>query len=239
MAKPLCVTILSGGMDSTTLAYCLQSTHKQIFVSFDYGQRHVKELQCASITASKLGCEHIVIPLPIGKYLKGSSLTDEVAVPHGHYEEDTMRQTVVPGRNAIMLSIAWGIATAYKADAVAYGAHVGDAAQYPDCRPEFVDSLTNALKLGVWDGPKELMVPFLRSRKMQILGVGLGIKVPYEDTWTCYEGGVQSCGRCGSCCERLEAFYANSAADPLEYKDRTSWMEYLEAFRRKEEEGKI
>jgi|SRR5277367_652703 len=226
---PKAVTILSGGMDSTTLVYQLAKDYEQILISFDYGQRHKRELACAAITAKKLDLEHIVIELPVGPYLTGSSLTDtSVQMPHGHYEEENMRKTVVPGRNAIMLSIAWGVATARKAEIVAYGAHAGDHAIYPDCRPEFIHRLVGALKLGVWDGPEDLLVPYQYSSKADIVRSGLDLEVPYQDSWTCYEGGEVSCGICGSCCERLEAFNKNSVEDPLEYQDRTTWKKFLE-----------
>lgn len=228
------VTILSGGMDSTTLAYDIASLGRhQYFLSFDYGQRHKFELVMASRTAAALGCEHSIIDLPISKLLTGSSLTDSsVQVPHGHYEEESMKATVVPGRNAIMLSIAWAVAACKQAKVVACGVHAGDHAIYPDCRPEFLRSLTQSLFLGTgFDGPVDIFAPYIGITKVEILQRGVELSVPYEQTWTCYEGdGKQACGRCGSCCERLTAFATVSIEDPLLYKDRKYWIEAANKF---------
>ena len=133
------LAIVSGGLDSVTLAYFL-ARHKQLkgMLSFDYGQRHKKELQFAVLAADRLGVKHYRIDLAsIAQHLKGSALTDDVPVPEGHYAADNMKQTIVPNRNAIMLAVAFGIAPANGFNAVAVAVHWGDHFVYPNYRPEF------------------------------------------------------------------------------------------------------
>ena len=132
--------ICSGGLDSTTLAYKIAKDYTLAgLISFDYGQRHKKELDYAALTATDLNVQHHIIDIShIGKLLSGSALTDNIDVPDGHYAEETMKITVVPNRNAIMLTIAYGIASAAKAEAVATAVHGGDHFIYPDCRPDFI-----------------------------------------------------------------------------------------------------
>lgn len=215
------VTILSGGMDSATLAYGVnRSLNEQHLISFYYGQKHSKELERAAAIASFLKSPHHIINLSdVGPLLKGSALTDNIPMPEGHYAEENMRLTVVPNRNAIMLSIAYGIAIGEVADYVYFGAHAGDHYIYPDCRPEFVDALNLALQSGNQTNIA-ILAPFIHLDKAQILAKGLEMKVPYEHTWTCYKGTEKACGVCGSCQERLWAFYQNNATDPLPYASR-------------------
>jgi len=217
------VLILSGGADSATLAYALRAEgHELSAISFDYGQRHKRELVAAATIARALEIDHQVVTLPgLGALLKGSALTDgQVPVPHGHYNEESMRQTVVPNRNTIMLSIAWGVACAEGADRLALGIHAGDHFIYPDCRPEYVQHLETALRLGTIGHRKEglhLYAPFLHWTKAEIIREGGKLGVPFHLTWTCYEGGDSACGQCGSCRERLEAFALAHLSDPLPY----------------------
>lgn len=225
------VTIISGGMDSATLAYAIDRQHdsdsekvQQHFLSFNYGQKHIKELECAAKIACIIGGEHQVVDLSsLGPLLKGSALTDtgNVSMPEGFYAEENMRLTVVPNRNAIMLSIAWGVAVSENAEFVYYGAHAGDHFIYEDCRPDFVFALSTAFRLGTHGNfPEKIMAPFLDIDKSEILRRGLKMKVPYEQTWTCYKGGSIACGRCGSCQERLWAFRQVGEEDPLTYQSR-------------------
>lgn len=210
------VVILSGGMDSTTLAYDLVNKKYEVFaLSFDYGQKHRKELVKAMVTATNLGIRHEVIDLSyLSKFLK-SSLTDSTQqVPEGHYADDNMKSTVVPNRNMIMLSIAIGYAITVGADTVAYGAHAGDHAIYPDCRPQFVWEMQKVADICHFT-PVKLYAPYLSIHKGEIAILGKMLKVPYENTWTCYVGGEKPCGRCGSCVERAEAFAFAGMEDPL------------------------
>lgn len=191
-------------------------------LSFDYGQRHKKELAFAELCAKRLKAAFDIISLSeLGKYLKGSALTDDIAVPDGHYAAPTMAITVVQNRNAIMLSIAYGIAVAENAEIVAIGTHGGDHFIYPDCRPEFIASF-DAMQRHAVDGfghPKlRLESPFLHFGKYQIAKLGSVLQVPYGDTWSCYKGGEKHCGTCGTCVERKEAFELAGILDPTEYE---------------------
>jgi len=214
------LVVFSGGMDSTTLVWSLRSQgHEVSLVSFDYGQRHRRELRSATDVARHLDVEHQTIDLTgLRPLLKGSALTDaSVDVPHGHYESETMKATVVPNRNAIMTSIAWGIAVAEDMDAVALGIHAGDHAIYPDCRPEFHKAIEVALQLGTDRLSMKLLAPFIRMTKTDIAKLGGALGVRYDLTWTCYEGGEVHCGKCGACQERQEAFRDSEVSDVTEY----------------------
>lgn len=217
------VVVLSGGMDSTVLAYQLASTaDRLVAVSFDYGQRHAKELFYASATATKLGIEHNVIDLHgLRALLKGSALTDfDVDVPHGHYADDNMRVTVVPNRNMIMLSIAVGVAVAERCSRACIAVHAGDHAVYPDCRPDFIAAAARAAVLGnagFTEPDFDVWAPYVRLSKTDIARLGDAYDVPWADTWSCYEGLAVHCGKCGTCVERREAFELAGVDDPTEY----------------------
>lgn len=191
-------------------------------ISFDYGQRHGIELQYAMQEMARLCVPHAVISLRnLQGILQGSALTSpDIAVPHGHYQAETMRKTVVPGRNTIMLSLAMAYAESLimqgKADtaSVWYGAHSGDHHIYPDCRAEYVKAMQETFRLAT-DGLVDLQVPYLHGDKEQILIDGLGWGLDYARSWTCYEGGLRPCGKCGSCQERAEAFAKIEMDDPL------------------------
>lgn len=199
------VCILSGGMDSTTLLYYLKDINDVYVLSFDYGQRHKKELEYAQKTTQKLGLNHKIINLnSINELLKGSALTDNIAVPEGHYEDESMKLTVVPNRNMIMLAIATGYAVSIGATKVFCGVHSGDHAIYPDCRPEFIDKLSEVTKIANYI-PVVIEAPFRNLTKKEIAVIGKELNVPYEDSWTCYKGLEKPCGKCGACQERIEA----------------------------------
>ncbi len=221
------LVICSGGLDSVTLAHKIASEHRLLgLVSFDYGQRHRKELDFAALCASRLDAPHTVIDISqIGAQLAGSALTDNIDVPDGHYAEESMKITVVPNRNAIMLSIAYGIASSRKAGAVAAAFHGGDHYIYPDCRPPFVAAFEKMQKLAIEGEPGiELFTPFLSLTKAGIVSEGSKLGVPFAQTWSCYKGGDAHCGRCGTCVERREAFHLAGVADPTPYADPDYWI---------------
>lgn len=222
------VTLLSGGMDSTTLLYWAMAQTKHVrAMSFNYGQRHRKELIAAKNIANLNGIIHTEIDLHrLGPELAmgGSSLVDySTPVPEGHYAADNMAITVVPNRNAIMLSIAVGIAVAIGYDTVLFAPHSGDHDIYPDCRTDFVSAFTDAMILA--NRPHEIMVraPFVHKSKADIATLGHALHVPFDMTWSCYKGGTMHCGRCGTCVERAEAFAKAGVIDPTLYEDTQYW----------------
>lgn len=218
------VVIVSGGLDSATLVYHLRAQGCRVrMLSFDYGQRHRRELDCARQTAQDLRLSHQVVDLrPVGALLTGSALTDAaVTVPDGHYTDASMRVTVVPNRNALMLDIAVAVAVTAGCGAVAFGGHGGDHPVYPDCRPEFVQAFTTSARLanaGFLPAGFRVLAPFLGLSKAGIVRLGVSYGVPFERTWSCYNGGAQHCGTCGTCTERREAFRLAQVADPTPYE---------------------
>ncbi len=213
------VVIYSGGMDSfTVLNKAIQDGYQVYPLSFDYGQRHKKELDYAARVCAKLGVPHKIVDISaINQLIGGSSLTSDIDVPEGHYEEESMKSTVVPNRNMILLSLAIGYAVSLEADKVYYGAHSGDHAIYPDCRPEFVEQMNQVSQIANYQ-PVEIYSPYLHVSKIDILTDGLNMGLDYSDTWTCYNGRELACGKCGACQERLEAFAKNKVTDPLQYE---------------------
>jgi 7-cyano-7-deazaguanine synthase len=146
-----------------------------------------------------------------------NALTDShVAVPEGHYEEASMKATVVPNRNMLLIAVAASWAMSLKASSVAYGAHGGDHAIYPDCRPVFADALDKAIRLADWH-EVSLERPFVGMDKTGIVRRGVELRVPLELTWSCYVGGDKHCGKCGTCVERKEAFIQAGVKDPTAY----------------------
>ncbi|ALO41861.1 7-cyano-7-deazaguanine synthase QueC [Pseudoalteromonas phenolica] len=213
------VVIYSGGMDSyTVLNKAIKSGFDVYALSFNYGQRHVKELEVAANVCADLNVHHKVVDISaINQLIGGSSLTDDIEVPEGHYEEESMKSTVVPNRNMILLSLAVGYAVSLKANKVFYGAHSGDHAIYPDCRPEFVEKMSDVCRIANYE-EVEIVCPYLNNSKIEILTDGLKMGLDYSNTWTCYNGREKACGKCGACQERLEAFSLNNASDPLPYE---------------------
>ncbi|CUK17893.1 7-cyano-7-deazaguanine synthase [Ruegeria denitrificans] len=221
------IVICSGGLDSVSLAHMVARDHQLTgLISFDYGQRHRKELDYAALCAKRLGVPHDIIDLrPVGAVLTGSALTDDVDVPDGHYAEDSMRVTVVPNRNAIMLTVAFGAAAASGANAVATAVHGGDHFIYPDCRPEFTQAFETMQKHAL-DGYADvsLFTPFVHRSKADIVTEGARCETPFSQTWSCYKGGEYHCGRCGTCVERREAFHFANVKDPTIYEDPEFWV---------------
>jgi len=219
MKQSKTVLIYSGGIDSTVLLYdLLNSGHDVQALSVNYGQRHGKELDCAKSLCKQLNVEHHVADLTaLNPLLSGSSLTSpHVQVPEGHYEDESMKATVVPNRNMILLSIATGWAMSTGASSVSYAAHSGDRAIYPDCREEFADAMNSVMEIAGWD-KVSLNRPFSSLTKADIVKLGDELGVPFEQTWSCYKGGQVHCGVCGTCVERREAFQLAGVTDSTIY----------------------
>ena len=214
------VVIYSGGMDSYTVLHkAIEEGLTPFALTFDYGQRHVKEITVASKVCSELAIHHKVIDITaINQLIGGSSLTDSsIDVALGHYQNDNMKSTVVPNRNMILLSMAIGYAVSIGAEKVYYGAHSGDHEIYPDCRPIFVEKMNEVASVANYEHT-EIYSPYLNSNKIGILKDGLRMGLDYSKTWTCYNGRDKACGKCGSCVERLEAFEKNNLTDPIPYE---------------------
>lgn len=217
------VCLLSGGMDSTTLAYVAKDMGYEIVaLHFTYGQRtEAKERSCARTVARMLDAEEFVeISLEHFKKIGTSSLTDE-SIPVEEYagEEEVIPSTYVPFRNANLLAIATSLAEARRAEAIFIGVQTGDYPGYPDCRPEFIEAFQRAVDLGTAADPRiTLMTPFVRMTKVDIVRKGLLLGVPYERTWSCYQNNDRACGVCSSCHYRREAFRELGLEDPIEYE---------------------
>ena len=213
------VVLCSGGMDSVTALYWARREHAVVAVaSFDYGAKHnPRVLPLAAELAARLGVRHEVIPLEFVNRLFSSDLLQSGgAVPDGHYEAANMRQTVVPFRNAIMLSIAAGFAESVGAEGLVIAAHGGDHAIYPDCREDFMRAMGDAMRLGTY-AQVQLLRPFITRTKGEIVAEGTRLGVDFARTWSCYKGGAIHCGMCGTCVERREAFLQAGVPDPTTY----------------------
>ena len=212
------VLILSGGMDSVTLLYDY-SERIALAVSFDYGSNHnAREIPFARLHCERLGIRHIVIPLDfMAQYFTSSLLRGADAIPEGHYADDNMKSTVVPFRNGIMLSVAVGLAESEGLTHVMMANHGGDHAVYPDCRPEFVASFSEAARTGTYPGIT-LLAPYTNLTKGQSAAKGKQLGIDYSETWSCYKGGEHHCGRCGTCVERREALAEAGISDSTLYE---------------------
>ncbi len=209
--------VLSGGLDSTTMLYEYQ--HRiGLAVSFHYGSNHNdRELAFAKMHCERLGIPHMLIRLPFFKDIFHSSLLEGAdAIPEGNYDEENMKSTVVPFRNGIMLSIAAGIAETHRLQYVMLANHSGDHTIYPDCRPEFVEAMNNAICNGTWNRV-QLVTPYTRLTKAEIASHGKELGIDYSETWSCYKGGARHCGVCGTCRERKEALRLAGIEDKTEY----------------------
>jgi 7-cyano-7-deazaguanine synthase len=218
MKKKVAV-LVSGGMDSVAALYLAHTEYEVVgALSFDYGSKHNhKEIPMAEEHCRKLGLPHVVIRLDfINRLFKSALLQSGGSIPDGHYEELSMKQTVVPFRNGIMLAIAGGFAESHEAEGLVIAAHSGDHAIYPDCREEFMRAMGEALQLGTY-AQVELLRPFIRNSKAEIARRGHELGVDFSRTWSCYKGGEQHCGVCGTCVERREAFLLAGLEDPTLY----------------------
>ncbi|NCC52695.1 MAG: 7-cyano-7-deazaguanine synthase QueC [Spartobacteria bacterium] len=218
--KEKVVVLLSGGLDSVTVLHDALLNHEVVAaLSFDYGAKHNhREIPFAAWHCEQTGTPHHVVALSFINTLFSSSLLQSGGdIPEGHYEEESMKQTVVPFRNGIMLSIAAGVAESKGACGVVIAAHAGDHAIYPDCREPFMRAMATAIQLGTYER-LELLRPFIHCSKADIVRHGAALGVDFSRTWSCYQGGDMHCGRCGTCVERREAFICAGIADPTPYQ---------------------
>ena len=225
----------SGGVDSTTcVAIAVDKYGKDnvITASLYYGQKHDKELQCARKIADYYGLRHIEEDISnVMKYAKDvcTLVKGGNDIEHKSYADQIAENgegrvaTYVPFRNGLLLSIAAAYADSLfpgQEVEIFYGAHADDAAgrAYADCSPEFADAMDTAISIGTY-GNIHINRPLINMNKVQVVKTGLDLKVPYELTWSCYEGGKKACGTCGTCIDRLNAFKANGVEDLIEYEE--------------------
>ena len=221
------LVLFSGGVDSTTclaIAVDKYGAENVIALSIYYGQKHNKEIECSRKIANYYGVKLKTLDLALifadsdCSLLKGS----EAEIPKETYAEQLEKtdgkpvSTYVPFRNGLFLSSASSIALANGCSVIYYGAHSDDSAgnAYPDCSDEFNNAMNLAINLGS-GGQLEIIAPFVNLTKADVVKKGLELGVPYEMTWSCYEGGDKLCGKCGTCRDRIKAFEANGVTDPL------------------------
>ena len=209
--------IYSGGIDSTTMLY-EYSDRIALALTFDYGSNHnANEIPFAREHCRQLGIEQVVIPLDfMARHFHSSLFEGADAIPEQDYDEGNMRSTVVPFRNGIMLAIAAGMAESRDLAHVMMANHAGDHSIYPDCRPQFVDSMSAAIAAGTYQGIT-LLAPYTHLSKGDIVRRGAELGVDYARTWSCYKGGDLHCGRCATCRERHQAFIDADVPDPTTY----------------------
>ena len=215
----VCV-LLSGGMDSVAAFYEVLQNHDVLAcLSFDYGAKHnAREIPFAKLHAERNGVLHQVIPLDfMNRLFKSDLLQSGGSIPDGHYAEESMKQTVVPFRNGIMLAIAAGYAESIDADALVIAAHSGDHAIYPDCREPFMRAMATAMTEGTY-AKIQLLRPFIANDKAGIARRGAELGINFAETWSCYKGQEIHCGVCGTCVERREAFALAGLPDPTTYE---------------------
>ncbi len=213
------IVLLSGGLDSTVLLAKLVAEKRTVFaLGVHYGQRHSREIDAARAVCAHFGVEYRLADLSaISGFFGHNSLTDSaVPVYEGAYNEIGMKTTVVPARNLLLISVATAWAIAEKCETVAYAAHGGDHAIYPDCREEFAQKLDAVMRVADWH-PVRLERPFVGMSKADIVRLGSAIGAPLDLTWSCYNGGEKHCGKCSTCIERREAFREAGVKDPTLY----------------------
>lgn len=229
MKKAVC--LLSGGLDSCTSAFIAKNKGYEIYaLSFRYGQRHKKELECAKQIAAAVDTKkHIIFDIDLSKF-GGSSLVDKRSdIPNKDLKDigTDIPSTYVPARNTVFLSIGLAYAESLDADAIFIGATATDYSGYPDCRPEYIEAYQKmanlATKKGVEGNPIEIIAPLLHMTKSEIIKRGTELKAPFEKTWSCYKGEEKACGKCDSCLLRLKGFKESDLKDPIKYNYLPEW----------------
>lgn len=220
------VILLSGGLDSSTILYQAKADGCECYaISFDYQQRHRRELNSALLVAKTAGVkQHQVVNFDLRQW-GGSALTDDAIALPADRSLDEMSQSIpvtyVPARNTIFLSFALSYAEAIAAERIYIGVNALDYSGYPDCRPDYLEAMQEVFRLGTKQGregePIKIIAPLLHLKKTEIIQLGNQLGVPWEQTWSCYAGGDVACGVCDSCRLRLAAFTELGLVDPLPY----------------------
>ncbi len=211
--------LLSGGLDSTAALHWTHAEHDVVCaIAFNYGSNHAeRELSCARWQAESLDLPYCELDIrSVSSHLRSALLSGADAIPDGNYDEQNMKQTVVPFRNGIFLSIAAGIAESYGAEGLVIAAHSGDHFIYPDCRTEFMMAMSQAIRLGT-DSKLEVLTPFIEADKGEIAAIASRLNVDFSHTYSCYKGAELHCGICATCMERKEAFQLANIEDPTNY----------------------
>ena len=223
------IVLLSGGLDSSTvLALAKERGYDVVALTFDYGQKHKRELNSSRKMARHFKAkEHIIVPLNLGELLRSSLTRESMSIPENRTKEEIssgVPSTYVPSRNIIFLSIAASIAESRGAEAIFIATNSVDFSGYPDCTAEFLSAFQSTLDVGTKAGREgrgiRVEAPILMKSKGDIVREAIRLKVPMEDTWSCYKGGVKACGKCDSCLLRLRGFSEAGIRDPLEYEVR-------------------
>jgi len=223
------VCLLSGGLDSAVAAAIARSQGYEVYaLTFDYGQRHEKEVEFSRKIAKWLNSEHKIFNIDLNQF-GGSALTDEIEIPEGKNideirNSDEIPPTYVPARNTIFLSIALAYAEVVDAEAIFIGAHAVDYSGYPDCRPEYFEEFRKLAKLATKSGVEGngigIETPLLELGKTEIIRKGSELEVPFQHTWSCYKGDDKACGTCESCVIRINGFKEAGLEDPIEYESQ-------------------
>lgn len=210
------IILLSGGLDSTTTLYLAKNQGYDLWaIIFNYNQRHKKEIEYAQKIAKQNNVGYHLINIDLN-WTKSSLTNEKIAVPYNRNVLDKeVPLTYVSARNIVFLSYAFSLAESISAKKIFIGAHIQDYSGYPDCRPEFFDSFQKAFNLGMQYKDIEIVTPLINKSKKEIIALGLTLDVPFEQTWSCYEGYETPCLKCDSCQFRIMAFQELGMTDPL------------------------
>jgi len=220
------IVLLSGGLDSCVTACIAKQEYELHALSFDYGQRHKKELESSKKIAKKLGIDHRIVKIELPE--RSDALTGSLSVPHdreigigkgkGEGKEREIPVTYVPARNTIFIAYALSWSEVMNANAIFIGVNAIDFSGYPDCTKEYIEAWNNLVKVGMKNNSVRVVAPLINMSKAEIIKEGVKLGAPFELTWSCYEGKEKACGVCDSCILRLKGFKEAGLKDPIEYE---------------------